>query len=155
MAIGILTADCIPILFYDPINKIVGCAHAGWKGTYSGIIENTIKRFKSLNCELNELVAVIGPCIKKENYEVGNEFYDRFIKKNKKNKKFFKINKNKKYLFDLRGLVNEKLVSLKVRKIENIELDTFSEKNLFFSYRRSLINKESDYGRCISVILMT
>ena len=155
IGIGILTADCVPILFYDPKKKIIGCAHAGWKGALNGIIENTIEKFRDLKCNSTDLIAVVGPCIKKENYEVKNDFYEKFIAKNKKNNIFFEKILENKYLFDLRGYVNKKILNLNIHNLENIDIDTFSEKELFFSYRRSCFNKEKDYGRCISVILMT
>ena len=155
LAIGILTADCAPILFYDTQKKIIGCAHSGWKGALNGIIQNTVKKFNELGSNNNNLVAVIGPCIKKENYQVGQEFYNNFIIHDKKNKIFFKKTNNQKFTFDLRGFINNEIANLNIKNIENIEKDTFSEKETFFSYRRSLFNKEKDYGRCISVILMT
>ena len=155
LAVGVLTADCVPILFYDPIEKISGCVHAGWKGAYKGIIKNTIRKFLKLNSLKKNIVVAIGPCIKKKNYEVKYEFYKKFLKKNKANKIFFtKKNKNK-YYFNLRNFVNKQLLDLGIKKIDNIKLDTFSDKKNFYSYRRSNINKEKDYGRNISVILMT
>jgi len=152
---GILTADCAPILFYDPKNKIIGCAHAGWKGALNGIIKNTISKFNELNSINSDLIAVIGPCIKKENYEVKEDFYEKFISQNKKNLFFFEKISNDKYIFDLRGFINNELINLNINDIENVNMDTFSEKELFYSCRRSRFNKEKDYGRCISVILMT
>jgi len=155
VAFGILTADCAPILFYDPKNKITGCAHAGWKGALNGIIKNTIKKFNELNTPNADLIAVVGPCIKKENYEVKEDFYEKFISKDKNNIIFFEKVDNDKYVFDLRRFINNELINLNVQNIENINMDTFSEKELFYSCRRSQFNKEKDYGRCISVILMT
>ena len=155
IGIGILTADCAPILFYDPNKKIIGCAHSGWKGALNGIIENTIKKFNELDSKNKDLIAVIGPCIEKKYYEVGTDFFEKFISENRKNEKFFeKISKNK-YIFDLRGFINREISNLDIQNIENIKMDTFSEKEFFYSYRRSCVNKEKDYGRCISVILMT
>ena len=89
LAISILTADCIPILFYDPVEKIIGCTHAGWKGALSGIVQNTIYKFMKLGSNKKNIICSVGPCIAKKNYEVGSEFYNKFIKKNKKNKFFF------------------------------------------------------------------
>ena len=138
-----------------PKKKIIGCIHSLWKGALNGVIKNTIKKFVELNSNVSDLVAVVGPCIKKENYEVKNHFYERFILQNIKNEEFFnKINSNK-YTFDLRNFINREIYSLNVNNIENIEMDTFSKKEFFYSYRRSRLNKEVDYGRCISVILMT
>ncbi len=154
IAIGILTADCVPILFYDPVNKIIGCVHAGWKGAVNGIIKNTVKEFNKLNSKNRDLIVAIGPCIGKNNYEVKNDFYKNFLLKNKKNKKFFKYKNNRIY-FDLRGFVNKQLLDLNVKNIENIDKDTYSNPDSFFSYRRSCHKGEKEYGRCISVILMT
>jgi len=155
LGIGILTADCAPILLYDPVKEIIGCIHSGWKGAFNGVIENTIKKFKELESNINDLIVVIGPCIKKENYEVQNDFYEKFILKDSQNKIYFsKINHNK-YTFDLRKFINQQIFSLNVKNVENIKMDTFGEKEFFYSYRRSKLYKELDYGRCISVILMT
>ena len=155
VAISILAADCVPVLLYEPKKKIIACIHSGWKGALNGIMKNTIKKIKKINPDINELVAVIGPCIGKKSYKVKTDFYKRFVKKKLNNKIFFnKIRKNS-YNFDLRYFVNNELTGLGVRNIENIKLDTFKEKNYFYSYRRSLVNREKDYGRCISVILMT
>jgi polyphenol oxidase len=155
IGISILTADCVPVLFYDPIKKIIGCAHAGWKGALNGIIKNTVKKFNELNSKNSDLIAVIGPCIGKKSYEVDLEFYEQFISLKKSNKKFFENIREKKYIFDLRAFVNEEVSKQNIKSIENIEKDTFSEEELFYSYRRSCLKKELDYGRCISVILMT
>ena len=153
--IGILTADCVPILLYEPQKEIIGCIHSGWKGAFNGVIKNTIHKFKKLNSNLSELIVAVGPCIGKKSYEVKKDFYQKFIKKNLKNKIFFRKNSKNNYNFNLRYFVNNELSNLGVKKIENINLDTFKEKNFFYSYRRSRVNGEKDYGRCISVILMT
>ena len=155
IGIGILTADCAPIFFYDYKKKIIGCAHAGWKGAFRGIIRNTVNKFIELNSNNNDLIAVVGPCISKKNYEVKQDFFEKFIMQDKNNENFFDRKSNKKYFFDLRGFVNKELSNLNIKNIDNIEMDTFAEKEFFYSYRRSCFNKEPDYGRCISVILMT
>jgi len=155
VGISILTADCAPILLYDPQKKIIGCIHSGWRGALNGVIKNTIKKFKELDSNIANLIAVVGPCIGKESYEVKIDFYERFISQDFKYEKFFKKIVDKKYIFDLRGFINNEIFDLNIKNIENIEKDTFSEKEFFYSYRRSRLNKEQDYGRCISVILMT
>ena len=155
VGIGILAADCAPILFYDPKKKIIGCAHSGWKGALNGIIKNTVKKFNELNSDNNDLIAVIGPCISSKNYEVKKDLFDKFISQDKNNEIFFKLADDEKLLFDLRGFINKEILNLGIKNIENIEMDTFSNKEFFYSYRRSQLNKEKDYGRCISVILMT
>ncbi len=150
VALGVVTADCVPIILYDVKNQIIACIHAGWKGASSGIIENTFKKFKKINSK-NKIFASIGPCIGKKSYEVDIDFYKKFIFKSKKNKKYFlKKNDNKK-LFNLRKYVNDKLAKLNV-KVDHVNFDTFRQKSRFFSYRRSQKLKEKDYGRCISVI---
>ena len=155
IAIGILTADCVPILFYDPKKKISGCVHSGWKGCLTGILKKTINKLIEIDCRIEDLIFAIGPCIKKENYEVGDEFYKKFIYQDKKNEFFFEKKINNKFVFDLRRFVNKELSNLNVKNIENIEMNTFTDEENFFSYRRSIKKKQSNYGRCISVILMT
>ena len=155
VGIGILTADCAPILLYDPQKKIIGCIHSGWRGALNGVIRNTIKKFKELVSNIDNLFVVVGPCIRKENYEVKSDFYEKFINQSLKYKEFFKKIEDGKYFFNLRGFINNKISDLNIKNIENIEMDTFLEKEFFYSYRRSTLNNEQDYGRCISVILMT
>ena len=153
IALGVVTADCVPIILFDKKNQIIGCIHAGWKGAVSGIIENTVKKFKRLSTR-NKIYAAVGPCIGHRSYEVDIPFYEKFISKSKKNKIYF-INKNKnKKLFNLRKYINDKLIKLNIR-VDNIYKDTFQEKTNFFSYRRSQKLGQNDYGRCISVITMT
>ena len=150
LALGVVTADCVPIIIFDLKNEIVGCIHAGWKGTFSGIVENTINKVKELNYN-NKIFACLGPCIGKKSYEVDLNFYKKFLSKSKKNKKyFFKKGKNKK-LFDLRKYVADKLKYLGV-KVDHVNYDTFAEKTNFFSFRRSCKLKQNDYGRCLSAI---
>ena len=150
VALGVVTADCVPIILYDIKNEIIGCIHAGWKGASSGIIENTIKKFKKLNTK-NKIFASVGPCIGKKSYEVDNDFYKKFISISKKNTLYFLKKNKKKRVFNLRKYVNDKLVKLNI-KVDHVNHDTFKEKSRFFSYRRSQKLQEKDYGRCISVI---
>ena len=150
IALGVVTADCVPILIYDSKRRIVGCIHAGWKGAFSGVIKNTIKKIRKLEPN-NDIYASVGPCIGKKSYEVDLKFFKKFVNKSYKNKKYFSNkNKNKK-LFNLRKFVADKLLELKV-KIDHVNRDTFKETNNFFSFRRTTILKQKDYGRCISVI---
>ena len=155
IGIGILSADCAPILFYDPKMKIIACAHAGWKGALNGIIKNTVNKLNRLNVKNKNLIAVVGPCISKKSYEVKKDFLNKFVIKDAKNKIFFKKISTASYFFDLRAYINKEISNLNIQNIENIELDTFSKSKFFYSYRRSCLNREKDYGRCISVILMT
>ena len=151
IAISVLTADCVPILIYDEVNQIIACIHAGWKGAVSGIIKNTLNEI--INISKNSKINVaIGPCIGVDNYEVGPEFFTKFIQESKNNESFFLHSTRNKFLFDLRKYVNSKLEEFEINHIENIDFDTFSEDKKFFSFRRSKQVGEKDYGRCISVI---
>ena len=155
VGIGVLTADCAPILLYDHSKKIIGCIHSGWKGALNGVIKNTVKKFKELNSNIDNLIAVVGPCIGKESYKVKIDFFKKFINQNLKYEEFFKKITDEKYIFDLRRFINNEIYNSNIKNIENIEMDTFSKKEFFYSYRKSCLNNEQDYGRCISVILMT
>ena len=151
-ALGVLTADCVPIILYDVQNEIIGCIHAGWRGAYFDILENTIAKIKKLNSK-NKIYASIGPCLGKKSYEVDKKFYKKFLNKSQKNTKYFSKKNKFKKLFDLRKFVADKLLKLNVR-IDHINRDTFSEKSNFFSYRRSIKLQQKDYGRCVSAICM-
>mgnify|MGYP006107444213 FL=1 len=151
ITISVLTADCVPILIYDEVNKIIGSVHAGWKGAAGGIIENTLNEFFKIN-KNGKINVAIGPCIGVGNYEVGREFFSKFIQLSKKNNNFFIETKNNKFFFNLRKYINSKFEDLRVNHVENIDFDTFSENKKFFSFRRSRQVGEKDYGRCISVI---
>ena len=150
--LGVLTADCVPIILYDANNKIIGCIHAGWKGAFSDIIKKTINKIKKINTN-NKIYACIGPCIGKKSYEVDLNFYKKFINKSYQNKKYFIKKNNRKKLFNLRRFVADKLVKHNV-KLDHINRDTYVEKSNFFSFRRSCKLQQKDYGRCISVIGM-
>ena len=149
-ALGVMTADCVPIIIYDNKNNIIACVHAGWRGALSGIIENTIKKIKKINFK-NEIFASVGPCIGKKSYEVDFRFYKKFVARSINNKVYFKNKNKRKKLFNLRKFVADKLLKLNV-KIDHVNYDTYSEKNNFFSFRRSQKLRENDYGRCLSVI---
>ena len=151
VGLGVLTADCVPILLYDKPNQIIGCIHAGWKGAFKDIIKKTVIKIKKTSMKKNNISAAVGPCIGKKNYEVGFKFKIKFLKKFKKSSSCFN-EKNGRYLFDLRKFVNIKLRESGIKKIDNIALDTFKNHSSFFSYRRSKLRGEKDYGRCISVI---
>ena len=151
--IGVLTADCAPILMFDKKNKVIAAIHAGWKGAYNGILKKVIKFMLKNGCAVNNITAVIGPCISFKNYEVKKDFIKRFIKKDIKNKVFFRKVKNKNY-FNLNEYIDFQLKILGIKKIEVINKDTFNKKNNFFSARRSKSNNEDDYGRNISVIMI-
>ena len=154
LILSILTADCAAILFYDPKKLIIGACHAGWKGAFSGIIENTIKNMAALGSKAEDIKCAIGPCIGEKSYYVKKDFYKIFTLKNKKNVQFFTQVSPDSYLFSLKDFIIYKLKLLKISDICTINLDTFSEETLCFSNRRSIIKKENDYGRMISTIVI-
>ena len=153
LPIAVLTADCVPILIYDNKKRIVAAIHAGWKGAFKGIIDKVIKFMVKKGCSLKNITAVIGPSISVKNYEVKDDFMKKFIKKDKKSLKYFKIENNKLY-FDLSQYVYSQILQNKIKNIDTIKLDTFDIKNKFFSARRALSLKQNDYGRNISIIMI-
>ncbi len=153
LPIAILTADCAPILICDQQKKIIAAIHAGWKGAYKGIIDIVIKFMFKKGSKPQNITAVIGPSISIENYEVQNDFKNKFLKKDNRNKKFFREKRNKLY-FDLSNYVKSILLKNKIKKIEKIKIDTYDLRNKFFSARRALSLKHDDYGRNISIIML-
>ena len=153
LPLGILTADCAPILILDTKKQIIAAIHAGWKGAYKNIVIKVLKKLTRLGSKKKDIVAVIGPSIAQQNYEVGREFRNKFIKKNKNNLIFFNF-KRRKIFFDLSKYIYNQLFSFGILKIDVIRKDTFDTKNNFFSARRSLKRNEPDYGRNISVIML-
>ena len=153
LPIAVLTADCAPILIHDDKAKMIAAIHAGWKGAYKGIVAKVVSFMIKKGCSSKNMTAAIGPCIAVNNYEVKEDFIKKFIKKNKKNKIFFKKMNNKRY-FDLNKYIQSHLKALNIKKIDIINKDTFNPKNNFFSARRSIKRKENDYGRNISLIMI-
>ena len=151
--IAVLTADCVPILLYDDKNCMIAAIHAGWKGAYKNIIKKVIMFMLRKGCQRKNITAAIGPCINQKNYNVKNNFKKKFIRKDRNNYIFFKNKKGLIY-FDLANFVKSQLKLNKVRKIDMINIDTFNEKNNFFSARRSIKLKDDDYGRNISIIML-
>jgi len=153
IALGVIVADCVPVLIYDKNLKIISAIHAGWKGVYKEIIKKVVKFLIKKGSNTKNLVAVIGPSISEKSYEVQKDFKSKFLKKDKQSKFFFKIRKNKTY-FGLNKYVYYHLKKLGIKNLEIIKKNTFDPKNNFFSARRSIQNKENDYGRNISVIMI-
>ena len=151
--IAVLTADCVPIFLYDNKKNIVAAIHAGWRGAFKGIIGNVINFMIKKGCKKNNIIAVIGPCIGKINYNVKEDFQKKFLQKDKKNKVFF-IKKRKQIYFDLANYVKSQLQLNKITNIDMKNIDTFVKKNNFFSARRSLRLNHDDYGRNISIIMI-
>ena len=153
LPIAVLTADCAPILICDNKKNIIAAIHAGWKGAYKDIIKKVIKFMIKKGCKLENITAVVGPCIAVESYEIKQDFIKKFLKKDIKNKIFFKQVRNKNY-FNLNKYIYSQLKNLKVKNIDVINKDTFNAKNNFFSARRSISRNENDYGRNISIIMI-
>lgn len=150
--LGVLTADCGPILFADPENRVIGAAHAGWKGALGGVLENTIEAMIALGARRDSIRATLGPSISKANYEVGPEFVDRFLAANPDFEAFFgPSGKQGHAMFDLPGLTLKRLTEAGVTA-DNLDLCTYAAPETFFSYRRTTHAVETDYGRQISAI---
>ncbi len=154
-ALAILTADCAPILFTDPQNGVIGAAHAGWQGALTGIIENTIDMMCKYGAERQNIIAAVGPCIAQINYEVGCEFFIRFVSEAPEYEKFFTKSLNEGcYLFNLKLFTAHRLENTGIKKTDIFSKDTYADNEYFFSYRRSTHKDEKDYGRQISIIML-
>ena len=156
VGISVLTADCVPILFYNPKKKIVGCAHAGWKGALHGILPSVIEAMEDLGAQRQRIVAAIGPTIAQASYEVGPEFPKLFLEQDPNNVDFFiRSEREGHFMFDLPGYVAKVLKLLKIGSVEDLARDTCAEESLFYSYRRATKRGDPDYGRCVSAITIT
>ena len=155
LALGILTADCAPVLFADAEGGVIGAAHAGWKGALSGVIEATVEAMIGLGADRDRIAACIGPCITQANYEVGPEFFDRFAAADPRNDNFFEPSPRKSYWrFDLAGYAMTRLAAAGVAHAEALDLCTYADDAARFSFRRTTHRGEPDYGRNISLIVL-
>jgi YfiH family protein len=153
ISLGILTADCVPVLFADPDAGVVGAAHAGWKGAVTGVLQQTVAAMEKLGAAPERILAAVGPAIAQKSYEVGPEFPQRFIERDPANGRFFTTSSRcRHFMFDLVGFVAQELDALELAAVEVAGNDTCAETDDFFSYRRATLAKEPDYGRQISVI---
>jgi YfiH family protein len=152
LALGILTADCQPVLFADHSAGVIGAAHAGWRGALDGVLEATLEAMEALGAQRADTLAVIGPTISQRAYEVGPEFLDAFMADDIDNQRFFANGQGDRYLFDLPAFGLHKLRSIGVGHAEWTRHCTYSDPDRFYSYRRTTHNGEADYGRLISVI---
>lgn len=156
IALGVLTADCAPILFADRQAMVVGAAHAGWKGALVGIAEATVEAMVSLGAKRENIAAVIGPCIAAASYEVGPEFRARFVDAGPANARFFTESKRPGHaMFDLPGYLLARLSLLGLRSAGWTGHDTCADSQRFFSYRRSVHHHEPDYGRQVAAIAVS
>jgi YfiH family protein len=156
LAIGVGTADCGPVLFADAQAGVVGAAHAGWKGAFTGVLESTIAAMEKLGAQRARINAAIGPLIRQPSYEVGREFVDRFRAADAANKKFFAPSTRDGHaMFDLPGYIRARLEGADIQSIDDLELCTYADPARFFSYRRTTHRGEPDYGRHVNAIALT
>jgi YfiH family protein len=154
VALGILTADCVPVLFADDKNGVIGAAHAGWRGAVSGILENTLQAMELSGAQRSSIHAALGPCIWQKSYEVGPEFPAPFLAENPGHERFFRASfKSGHYLFDLPGYVIEKMKQSGVQSIEPSPADTCAYPERFFSHRYSTLHGENREGNLVSAIV--
>lgn len=155
IALGILAADCLPVLFIDSDAKIIGACHAGWQGALGGVLEATISAMEKLGARLTNIHAITGPSISQTNYEVGPEYAARFTDTNTEYAQFFTPStKANHFMFDLPGFAASQLSTRGVKSIRRVEACVYAQANDYFSYRRTTHRKEADYGRNISAILL-
>jgi YfiH family protein len=155
LAIGVLTADCAPVLLADPHAKVIGAAHAGWRGAVSGIVEATVEAMRGLGATPGDIVAAIGPAISLSVYEVGQDFKDTVTKDDPDAASFFETDESTgEPHFDLSGYVAERCARAGIENVTEISLCTYCDEARFFSYRRSQHWGEDDYGRQISAIVL-
>lgn len=156
IALGILTADCAPVLFADGRARVIGAAHAGWKGALAGVLENTVAAMERLGARAADMVAAVGPCIAQRSYEVGPEFPAPFLAQGEDNEQFFAPRSPRQghFLFDLAAYATRRLALAGVAQVVRTPCDTCVEEGRFFSYRRATLRGEPDYGRQLSAIVI-
>ena len=156
LAIGVSTADCGPLLFADQEAGVIGAAHAGWRGAFTGVIEATVAAMERLGAERTRIAAALGPTIRQPNYEVGPEFVERFLAADVDNARFFTASLRPGHaMFDLTGYIAARMRSAGIKNFEDLGLCTFAEPARFYSYRRTTLRGEPDYGRHINAIALT
>ena len=154
LAIGVTAADCGPILLVDPSARVIGAAHAGWKGAQTGVLESTVDAMEKLGAERGGIVAAIGPMIRQSSYEVGSELVERFLDADADNAMYFLPGERDGHaMFDLAGFIRMRLENAGVLMIDDTGVDTYSDER-FYSYRRSVHRKEADYGRHLHAIAL-
>jgi YfiH family protein len=151
VALGVLTADCAPVLLADATARVIGAAHAGWKGAVAGMLDNTVAAMERLGAKADRIAAAIGPTISQANYEVGEDLRDRFASEDGR---FFTAGRAGHFQFDLPCYVSHRLRRAGVRAVNNLGICTYPPANGFFSYRRTTHLGDADYGREISAIVL-
>jgi hypothetical protein len=155
LAIGVSTADCGPVLMADPQARVVGAAHAGWRGALTGIVEATVAAMERLGAERGRILAALGPMIRQRNYEVGNDLMARFRAEDPGSDRFFVPAAREGHaLFDLAGYVATRLAGAGVERIEDLDRCTYADPAQFYSFRRATHQAEADYGRHVNAIAL-
>jgi YfiH family protein len=154
LALGILTADCAPVLFADARAGVAGAAHAGWRGALSGVTDATIAAMERLGARREDIAAAIGPCIAQPSYEVGPEFRETFRAADPANDRFFAAGRGDRFQFDLPEYVAHRLTAGGLRIVGRIAADTCGESEVYFSYRRVTLDGGKDYGRALSAVAL-
>jgi purine-nucleoside/S-methyl-5'-thioadenosine phosphorylase / adenosine deaminase len=154
LLLGILTADCAPVLFADRGAGVVGAAHAGWRGALAGVTDSTIAAMERLGARRDNIHAAVGPCIGQSSYEVDEDFRARFVEHDRDNRRFFVSGPAGKPHFDLEGYVVHRLLAVGIGEVEGLDLDTYAHSARFYSYRRATHRGEADYGRQLSAIAL-
>ncbi len=153
LALGILTADCAPVLLADREAGVVGAAHAGWKGAIGGVTDSTIAAMETLGARRDRIAAAVGPCIARASYEVDAGFLGRFVEVDPENERFFTGGRrDDHWQFDLEAYVAHRLAAAGIRTVEALGQDTYAQPDRFYSFRRATHRREPDYGRQISIV---
>jgi len=152
LLLGILTADCAPVLFADVEVGVIGAAHAGWRGALAGVTDSTVAAMEGLGARRDRIHAAVGPCIAQPSYEVDEGFRARFVEDDVDNQRFFIEGPGGKPHFDLEAYVVHRLIAAGVGEVEALNLDTYADADRFYSYRRATHGGEPDYGRQVSLI---
>jgi len=152
LLLGILTADCAPVLIADSQAGVIGAAHAGWRGALAGVTDSTIAAMEQLGARRDDIHAAVGPCIAQPSYEVDEGFRARFLQAHADNERFFMTGPADKPHFDLEAYVVHRLIAAGIGEVEALSLDTYADPDRFYSYRRSTHRGEADYGRQLSAI---
>ena len=155
IAAAVSIADCGPVLFADPEARVVGAAHAGWKGAVGGVLDSTLARMEELGARRERIVAAIGPLIRQPSYEVGPDFIEKLTALDAANERFLIASERAHHArFDLPGYIAARLAGLGVGTIDDLGLDTYSDEARFYSYRRATHRNEPDYGRLVAAITL-
>ncbi len=156
LAIGVSTADCGPLLFADAEARVIGAAHAGWRGAFTGVIENTITEMENLGARRDRIRVSLGPLIRQSNYEVSQDFVDQFLRENERHARFFSVGDRAGHaMFDLPGFIELRIEQSGIVGFQDLGLCTYADPDRFYSYRRATHRAEPDYGRHINAIVLT